>query len=121
MSSAQPPGGSLKCSAAESNGPNFKNPKSQKSIEKNNAETQPSSSSSKKSSDQDTLILTKTEYDPNIEHHPSLLDNLLKSSTHSEINGFYFQQLQTEIQPWMRDQVVKWMLEVIGIKISRDF
>ena len=42
----------------------------------------------------------------------SLLDNLLKSSTHSEINGFYFDQLQTEIQPWMRDQVVKWMLEV---------
>lgn len=134
MSSVQPPGGSLttKCQTSV---PSYSSPSStspenncpEKLPEKPSNQSSPATSSSSKNlkcqksktresskspNSEETLILTKTEYDPNIEHHPSLLDNLLKSSTHSEINGFYFDQLQTEIQPWMRDQVVKWMLEV---------
>ena len=70
---------------------------------------------------QDQLILTTTLFDPNIERHENLLINLLKGSENSKHNGAQMFLVQKEVEPWMRDQVVKWMLEVVYLVISFIF
>ena len=90
MSSIQPPGGSLTnaiqstCHKQVPSGPKLSPETCPETIQKPSVTNKsPSSESSKnfkksknretsKSPDhEETLILTKTEYDPNIEHHPS--------------------------------------------------
>ena len=70
---------------------------------------------------QDQLILTTTLFDPNIERHENLLINLLKGSENSKHNGAQMFLVQKEVEPWMRDQVVKWMLEVVYLVKSFIF
>ena len=68
---------------------------------------------------QDTLILTRSLFDENIEKHPNLLVNLLKGEQYTQFNGLdTFETIQKEVEPWMRDQVVKWMLEVLFQKFT---
>ena len=63
-------------------------------------ETKPESEQAqlvKKDISDDTLILTNTIYDQNIERHPLLLQNLLTASTFTQIKPHYF-IIQKEIQ-----------------------
>ena len=62
---------------------------------------------------EEQLILTTTIFDPNIEKHENLLANLLIGADNCQQDGTRVFQVQKEVEPWMRDQVVKWMLEVI--------
>ena len=61
---------------------------------------------------EEQLILTSTLFDPNIEKHVNLLSNLLVGADNCQQDGTRVLQVQKEVEPWMRDQVVKWMLEV---------
>ena len=61
---------------------------------------------------EEQLILTTTIFDPNIEKHENLLANLLIGADNCQQDGTRVCQVQKEVEPWMRDQVVKWMLEV---------
>jgi len=61
---------------------------------------------------EEQLILTRTLLDPNIERHENLLSNLLKGAANSQTDNESLFSKQREVEPWMRDQVVKWMLEV---------
>lgn len=61
---------------------------------------------------EEQLILTSTLFDPNIEKHVNLLSNLLIGADNCQQDGTRVFQVQKEVEPWMRDQVVKWMLEV---------
>ena len=61
---------------------------------------------------EEQLILTSTLFDPNIEKHVNLLSNLLVGADNCQQDGTRVFQVQKEVEPWMRDQVVKWMLEV---------
>lgn len=62
---------------------------------------------------EEQLILTRTLLDPNIERHENLLANLLRGAANSQRDkNVSLFSTQREVEPWMRDQVVKWMLEV---------
>merc|ERR1711990_234080 len=62
---------------------------------------------------EEQLILTRTLLDPNIERHENLLANLLRGAANSQRDkSVSLFSTQCEVEPWMRDQVVKWMLEV---------
>ena len=53
-----------------------------------------------------------TKEDPALIADPRVVDNLLAQESHYVPTQDYFQDIQTDVTPWMRKVVTTWMLEV---------
>lgn len=65
--------------------------------------------------------LTRTNrafLDPVLLKSDRVLQNLLKAEDRYLPNPNYFSCLQNDIQPWMRDSVAHWMLEVFWFHLT---
>lgn len=58
------------------------------------------------------IVVTVTVEDPNLQTSNGLLPRLFNNSKRHAVRGDYLNCIQSEVLPWMRKQLVQWMLEV---------
>ncbi|XP_042300737.1 G1/S-specific cyclin-D2-like, partial [Sceloporus undulatus] len=61
---------------------------------------------------QTPVLVVRAQRDPALLRDPCVLRNLLSQEGRYVPQASYFHGLQDEIQPWMRETLAFWMLEV---------